>query len=598
MKIAELKFNLFVSILVLIASLTAAYALVAQATSDEDIVYPVPELGNCKNETDCRGYCDKPQNLEPCLDLAEEHNLIPEDELEMARNFAATGGKGPGGCTSKDTCENYCNDIVNIDACLEFAEENDLMPPDELEEARKVQAALAGGAKLPGDCRNKDECEDYCESGDSSRMEECIAFAEAAGFIPEDELEEARMVLEAMKKGAKPPPCRGREECDEYCAEPDNFEECIVFAEAAGFVSPEEAEMARKTGGKGPGGCRGRECEDFCEKEENMPVCIEFAIENGLMSPEDAEMARKTGGKGPGDCRGKEECEAFCEDPVNQEVCFNFAKEHGLVSEGDLRQMEEGKQMMLEAFDNAPPEVRGCLSSALGPDFIEQLRAGTAMPSRELGDKMQECFGQMMGEMGPPEGFGSGGPDGPGGFGSSPEQIQQLRQQFEGQLPEGFQPPAGVIPSPEQIQQYQQQFQEQFQEGAPGEMQAPPSSEQIQQYQQQFQQNPYGADFAPSGDAQPPSMSPEEAQQLQQQYQQQYQQQMQQQTEQQYQQQYQQQFEQQYQQSAPPAGFTPPPDGSYMPPPDGSLPPPPPSSAAPSQSVLGNLLQSFLNLFR
>ena len=412
MRILRTNINLALSVALIISALFISYALIAQATSEEDIVYPIAELGNCKNKAECKTYCDQPKNLDACLDFAEEHNLIPEDELEQARNFADMGGVGPGGCTSKDSCETYCEDIDNMDECLDFAVENNLMPPEELEEALKVQAALAGGATLPGGCRTKDECEDYCEGGDSSRMKECIAFAEAAGFIPEDELEEAKMVLAAIERGAQPPPCRGREACDAYCAEPNNFEQCITFAEAAGFMSPEELAMARKTGGKGPGGCRGRECEDFCEKEENMPVCIEFAIENGMMSAEDAEMARKTGGKGPGNCKGKEECENFCQDPVNQEVCFNFAKEHGLISEEDLRQMGEGKQMMLEAFDNAPPEVQDCLSSALGPDFIEQLRAGTAMPSRELGDKMQKCFGQTMGGPGGPGGF----PGGPGGF--------------------------------------------------------------------------------------------------------------------------------------------------------------------------------------
>ena len=46
------------------------------------------------------------------------------------------------------------------------------------------------------------------------------------------------------------------------------------FAEAAGFMRPEEMKMARKTKGKGPGGCKGKdECEAFCQNEENMETC-------------------------------------------------------------------------------------------------------------------------------------------------------------------------------------------------------------------------------------------------------------------------------------------------------------------------------------
>lgn len=398
--------SIAVSVLIIGTGNSTAQISAQDIDIDVDIQYPVKELGNCKNEAECRAYCDKPQNIEQCLDFAEENGLIPEDELEMARKFEKAGFEGPGDCTSQASCENYCNDIVNIDECLAFAEENDIMPPDELEEAKKVQAALAGGAKLPGGCRSKDECETYCENPD--RIEECIAFAEAAGFLPPEELDEAKKFMEAVKKGIKPPPCKGKRECDVYCDAPGNFEVCIDFAEAAGFISPEEVKMARKTGGVGPGGCRRNECEDFCEKEENLPVCIDFAIEHDLMSPEEAEMARKTGGKGPGNCKGKEECEAFCEDPANGEICFNFAKEHGMIPEDDLMEMEEGRQMMMEGLDQAPPEVAECLKSTVGSEVLDKLRAGTGMPNRELGDKMRECFEKVMGQMGPPE-RGSGG---------------------------------------------------------------------------------------------------------------------------------------------------------------------------------------------
>ena len=403
MRILKINLNLIISAAIIAISLSVSFVLIAQATSAEDIVYPVAELGNCKNETDCRTYCDKSENIKVCINFAEKHNLLSNEELRRGKKFTEIG-KGPGGCTNQANCESYCNDASRIDECLAFAEKNDFMSREELKEARLVQAALAKGAQLPGGCKNKKECDAYCEDPDN--MEQCIAFGEAAGFIPQDELAEAKQVLEAMKKGVKPPPCRGREACDDYCSQPDNLEQCVSFAEAAGFMSSEEAEMARKTGGVGPGGCRGRECEDFCEDENNFQVCVDFAVENGFMEPEEAEMARKTGGKGPGDCKGKEECEAFCEDPANEEVCFNFAMEHGFIPEEDMERMEEGKQQMMEGFDNAPPEVMECLNSSLGGDFVEKLRSGTARPSRDLGDKMRSCFEQMMGgEMGPPEGF-------------------------------------------------------------------------------------------------------------------------------------------------------------------------------------------------
>lgn len=428
--------NLILSAIVLTASILVSYVLIANAISREDIVFPVKELGNCQNESECKTFCDKSENLKPCIAFSEKYNLLSADDLAKAKRFS-TAGAGPGGCKTQEQCETYCNDASRLNECLAFAEKNGLMSPEELKEAKQVKAALDKGAKMPGGCSNKKSCDTYCESPD--HMEECISFAEAAGFMPESELANARKALVAVKKGVKPPACRGEKECNEYCSEPENLETCLTFAEAAGFMSPEELSMARKTGGKGPGGCRGRECEGFCENENNFQTCVDFSIEHGLMSADEAEIARKTGGKGPGNCKGREECDAFCKDPANQETCFNFAKEHGLISEKDQQEMNQGRGRMTEAFQNAPPEVMECLNSSLGAGFIEELKNGAALPSKELGDKMQSCFSKFSGnQMGPSE---SGG--GPSRSRGETSGINVVKGQFgitvEISLPDGVQ---------------------------------------------------------------------------------------------------------------------------------------------------------------
>ena len=295
-------------------------------------------------------------------------------------------------------------------------------------------------------------------------------------------------------------------------------------------------------------------------------------------------MARKTGGKGPGNCRGREEGDAFCKNSANEETCFNFAKEHDMIPEADLRRMEEGRQQMMQGFNQAPPEVMECLVGALGSEAIEKLKAGTAMPSRNIGDKMGECFRNMAPPSGPggggpaggpPPGFSGGGApgaefSGPGGC-RTPEECmsycQSSPEACQGFMPGaggegGFGPPTGP--------------------GAPRGL--PPSGE--------FPPPPEG--YAPpagsgSGGEQ---LSPD---QYRQQYEQQYQQQYQDQYQQQYQEQYQQQM-QQYQQQYPSGGTYPStegggsypsPEGSYTPPPEGSYSPPPG----------GNLLQVFLSPF-
>ncbi len=428
----------FISFVLSAGMIIATLAINNAAAQPGEINYPVKELGNCTSESACRAYCDKSANIEACLDFAKEHDLMSGDELEKAQKFL-DAGVGPGGCKTKNTCEAYCDSVEHIDECVAFAEENNLMPPQQLEEAKKIKAAKDRGVKMPA-CGSKKQCDSYCSEPD--HMEECITFAQEAGFMSGQELEESRKVLAAIKAGATPPPCRGKEECDAYCTEEIHFESCMNFAIAAGMMDPKEAEMAKKTKGKGPGGCRGKEqCDAFCQQEGNMEICAQFAYENGMMTQEEFEMMKKTGGKGPGGCKSKEECESFCDNPDNQETCFNFAKENGMIPEEDLKRMEEGKQQFKEAMQNIPPEVYSCLESAVGSETMAKFKTGDVMPSKEMGDKMQTCFEQNMkqrepggpGEGGsmPPGGGAPGnfapGTTGPGGC-ASPEECQNYCQ--------------------------------------------------------------------------------------------------------------------------------------------------------------------------
>ena len=316
-------------------------------TAEDAIQFPVAELGNCGDKDACKTYCDDADHIDACLAFAEKNNLMSEDEINIAKKFIEAGNEGPGGCTGKNECQAYCDDINHIDACITFAEKAGMLPPEELAEAKQVQAAIARGVKPPA-CGGKKACDAYCE--DPSNMKECITFGEAAGFLQGKELEDARKMLVAIDNGAVPPPCRGREACDTYCSEPDNMEACMTFARAAGFMTEEEARdsekmlVALKKGVKPPQ-CRGKEeCDAYCTEPAHTDECINFAIAAGFMTEKEAEMAKKTGGKGPGGCVGKDACDAFCGNQDNQETCFNFAKENGMISEEDLQRMQEDQR--------------------------------------------------------------------------------------------------------------------------------------------------------------------------------------------------------------------------------------------------------------
>ena len=386
--------------------LLLAFAAVtdARAQSSDNalaaIQFPVAELGNCGSKEECKTYCDEPDNIEACISFAEENNLMPAKEIEQAKKFLAAGAKGPGGCTGKNSCEAYCNNPDNIEVCVTYAEENGLMDEEELDEARKVRDAIRKGVKPPP-CGGKKECDAYCENPEN--MPACIEFASAAGPTP--------------------PPCRGKRECDAYCSQDEHFDECVEFGKAAGFMNEEEYEMAKKPRGKGPGGCR-----------------------------------------------GKEECDAFCtSSPENEELCFNFGKENGLIPPEQLQQMEEGNQRFRESFSNMPPEVASCLSEKFGAERFEKLKNGEMRPSRDIGETMSACFRQFEVERMQNEGQQQQMMQGPEGeFNCEGENCRPPEEMMGQGGPEGM--PGGPVPegvtgppSQEQIEEYKRQMTEQYQ---------------------------------------------------------------------------------------------------------------------------------------
>ena len=90
---------------------------------------------------------------------------------------------------------------------MNFAIEAGIMSGKELDDSKKVLQAIKKGIKPPA-CGGKEACDAYC--GAPENMEECINFGIEAGMMPEQDRENSQKMLQAIKKGVKPPACRGR----------------------------------------------------------------------------------------------------------------------------------------------------------------------------------------------------------------------------------------------------------------------------------------------------------------------------------------------------------------------------------------------------
>lgn len=331
----------------------STYGLVGhlRKTAKPETKFPVVELGSCKSESDCQTFCAKQENISACISYGEKTGLITKDQAEQSKKFAdVLKGEGPGACKDKNSCEAFCSDLKNIDSCLSFAEKHDLIPAGALKEAKQVASALSAGAKMPGGCTDKNSC-------------------------------------------------------SSYCAAPAHAEECLGFAEKAGFINPEDAALARKVlplinSGQSPGGCKTKdECQKFCNNDSNTTECLTFAEKAGLISPEDAALAKKVGGKGPGGCKSKDTCAAFCNDSANQEACFQFAKQYDIIPADKLQQIQDGLAQMKAGLKQAPPEVLACLKDNFGENIMGQIESGKFMPGPEMGSKIKDCFEKNMGQL-------------------------------------------------------------------------------------------------------------------------------------------------------------------------------------------------------
>ncbi|MBM3257102.1 MAG: hypothetical protein FJY98_02110 [Candidatus Liptonbacteria bacterium] len=337
------------------------------------IIFPIPELGNCGDKQACKQYCENPANVEACVAFAEKSGLMNKEEAQRAKKFSQAVAKGgPGGCKSPGECEAYCSDITHLEECVSFAKKQGIKSRD-LEQGERVLKHIKAGGTTPGGCKSEQECKTYCS--DFSHAEECFEFAKKAGIIQakgqarpggpgpqhgDDDLspEQFQKVMELAKKGETPGGCKSKEACEAYCNGPAHGEECVAFAEKAGFMSRDEAERIRKTGGKGPGGCS---------------------------SPR--------------------ACEAYCNDPANREACFKFAEEHGFISKEEVRRAKEGFVRVRAGLEHAPPEVAACLKSVVGPNVIEDIESGKLTPGPEIGERVGGCFEKFGHRKGPQDMF-------------------------------------------------------------------------------------------------------------------------------------------------------------------------------------------------
>ena len=296
--------------------------------------------GGCADAQTCKDYCEDLDNMRECMEFALDNDITPPEERGRSQeilNALKSGVDLPDGCNTVEACERVCSLPERMRECVDFAEAAGYM--DE-KDARMMRET---GGRGPGDCQGQDQCMDYCEGEDN--MKACMEFALRYELVPEHKVRETQQMVRAIELGAEIPDCRDPDECRVYCAQQQNAVKCAEFAVAGGFITSQQAQEAQRLLDENllddfPGDCRGQaECDAYCRQSENLQECTDFAVRAGYMEQQEADRLSRAVVGGPGGCQGNDECREYCEDPAHLNECLDFAVEEGSMTPQQATQL-------------------------------------------------------------------------------------------------------------------------------------------------------------------------------------------------------------------------------------------------------------------
>ncbi|MBI4097885.1 MAG: hypothetical protein HY426_02490, partial [Candidatus Levybacteria bacterium] len=221
----------------------------AQEESPEDaakkynITFPIVELGNCKDYSECRQFCEDPINSSTCMDFAKKKGFYKEENT--SKSDLLQKAKSQLGCSSEATCREVCSKEENFEKCSNFARQNNLSgghseDPGKSEILQKAKSILG--------CNSESSCREICSKEEN--REKCSQFARQTG-------------LRGGEHRSGPGGCTSEETCRAFCSDPNNYQIC------SGYASSQGGNFS------GPGGCNSPDsCRQYCEKNPNS--CGDF----------------------------------------------------------------------------------------------------------------------------------------------------------------------------------------------------------------------------------------------------------------------------------------------------------------------------------
>ena len=280
-KNAVTKFSSIISLLILvILPLKNPVAFVAPlrvASSVPSAGYPIKELGNCRNQTECKAYCDNPDNAPACWSYGTykrgqvlgTSSVNHTDNTALESKLKTAGVTFPiqelGGCTSLSECKAYCDTQANHLKCTAFAEKYGISDARGTFTAVELMELVAR-ARLELGCTTLENCRKLCEKSPAPCSNFLKRYQASKGRIQRDFL---------LEKAKKELGCTTLDACRTICAK--DTKRCDAFVRKFN-LNPATGEIAKTlTVIQEKSGCiTVAECRSWCEK--NPDVCPGFPL--------------------------------------------------------------------------------------------------------------------------------------------------------------------------------------------------------------------------------------------------------------------------------------------------------------------------------
>ncbi|KKR34016.1 MAG: hypothetical protein UT63_C0008G0015 [Candidatus Gottesmanbacteria bacterium GW2011_GWC2_39_8] len=285
------------------------------------ITFPIAELDNCKSFGECYTYCNDTANTAKCTDFAQKHGLTPEQSKteipeRVDKDKLITDAKTELGCDSEKSCRDLCSQSENFSKCSSFAEKHNLKTPP----PRGKVAEMVNEAKEALGCDSESSCKAICEKEEN--REKCMAIGKKHGL---ERKESNGAPSEKFKQMMDDLGCSSEESCKKLCDNPNNRNQCINAVKKYGMKGPKNGNEIPKT----PGSCGDEEsCKSYCSEEKNFEECAKFKgqfpnDENRGPNPSPSANS-KLPISGPGGCDSEISCKNYCSEHPDQ--CKGFAK--------------------------------------------------------------------------------------------------------------------------------------------------------------------------------------------------------------------------------------------------------------------------------